>query len=198
MQDKLIQITNVDINVTGIIANGIDPFNGLFENITIDAYGLQRGMEFYTSCNYPEASLQNAVEFNNIKAIMSSDRTILSSPSIIEYQGPGNMTVKNSDFSEFYNNIVELRKTLGYFMQEVCAPNDGLVQLFTFDNITTSALDNEVDTTKFNNFVLTFDTTLYRNIKTYIENSQFVNHEHLNFGLFYIGAQQNVEAYITD
>ena len=49
LQDKTLQVTNVDINVTGIIANGIDPFNGLFENITIDGYGLQRGMEFYTT-----------------------------------------------------------------------------------------------------------------------------------------------------
>ena len=49
LQDKILQVTNVDINVTGIIANGIDPFNGLFENITIDGYGLQRGMEFYTT-----------------------------------------------------------------------------------------------------------------------------------------------------
>ena len=49
LQDKVMQMTNVDINVTGTIANGIDPFNGFFENITIDAYGLQRGMEFYTT-----------------------------------------------------------------------------------------------------------------------------------------------------
>ena len=49
LQDKILQVTNVDINVTGIIANGIDPFNGLFENMTIDGYGLQRGMEFYTT-----------------------------------------------------------------------------------------------------------------------------------------------------
>ena len=49
LQDKTLQVTNVDINVTGIIANGIDPFNGLFENMTIDGYGLQRGMEFYTT-----------------------------------------------------------------------------------------------------------------------------------------------------
>ena len=48
LQEKKIQITNVDINVTGTIANGIDPFNGFFENITIDAYGLQRGMDFFT------------------------------------------------------------------------------------------------------------------------------------------------------
>ena len=49
LQDRILQVTNVDINVTGIIANGIDPFNGLFENMTIDGYGLQRGMEFYTT-----------------------------------------------------------------------------------------------------------------------------------------------------
>ena len=49
LQEKELQLTNVDINVTGIIANGIDPFKDLFENMTIDGYGVERGMEFYTT-----------------------------------------------------------------------------------------------------------------------------------------------------
>ena len=48
LQDKMLQMTNMDINITGNIANGIDPFNGVFENITIDAYGLRGGLLFYT------------------------------------------------------------------------------------------------------------------------------------------------------
>ena len=48
LQDKMLQMTNMDINITGNIANGIDPFNGIFENITIDAYGLRGGLEFFT------------------------------------------------------------------------------------------------------------------------------------------------------
>ena len=95
LQEKELQLTNVDINVTGIIANGIDPFKGLFENMTIDGYGVERGMEFYTTCNYPEASLTSEMVYNNIKLVMSSDRTIPFSPSMIEYQGPGNMTIQN-------------------------------------------------------------------------------------------------------
>ena len=46
LQDKTIRLTNSDINVTGIIMNSADPFNGFFENITIDAYGLKDGFSF--------------------------------------------------------------------------------------------------------------------------------------------------------
>ena len=45
LQDKTIQMTNVNVNVTGNFGDVTDPFNGLFENITIDTYGLQSGFE---------------------------------------------------------------------------------------------------------------------------------------------------------
>ena len=49
LQDKLMSMTNMDINITGIILSSADPFNGFFENITIDAYGLKQGFEIILS-----------------------------------------------------------------------------------------------------------------------------------------------------
>ena len=109
LQDNTIQMTNMDINITGVIANGIDPFNGVFENITIDAYGLRGGLEFLTVWNYPEASLQNELYYDNIKVIKSGATNLEFSAGMIDYQGPGNMTVKNSDFIEFYNAIGQIK-----------------------------------------------------------------------------------------
>ena len=83
-------------------------------------------------------------------------------------------------------------------MQDVCAPNDGLIQLFTFDNITTSTLNNEVDKSRYNILVITFETTLYRKIENYVKNSHFLNHDHFQFAFIYFHAQYNVDLYVTD
>ena len=109
LQDNTIQMTNMDINITGNIANGIDPFNGFFENMTIDTYGLRGGLEFFTVWNYPEASVKNELYYDNIKVIKSGATNLEFSAGMIDYQGPGNMTVKNSDFIEFYNAIGQIK-----------------------------------------------------------------------------------------
>ena len=44
-QDKMIQMSNIDVNITGKIFATIDPFNGHFENITLDAYRIYKGFE---------------------------------------------------------------------------------------------------------------------------------------------------------
>ena len=197
LQDKIIQMTNMDINITGTIANGIDPFNGFFENITIDAYALRRGMEFQTLWDYPEATLQSELLFNNIKTIRSSDTSILFSPNIIMYFGPGNMTIKNSDFTEFFNTVVEVRPTLGYVKQGGCQPNDGIIQTIIFDNVTTSVLDNP-QANRFNVLILSASGNLYRDIKAFVQNSTFVNYENIIYAFIFISAQQLIELSITD
>ena len=45
LQDKMIKMSNIDVNITGKIFATIDPFNGHFENITLDAYRIYRGFE---------------------------------------------------------------------------------------------------------------------------------------------------------
>ena len=86
---------------------------------------------------------------NNVRVITSSDRTILFSPSIILYQGPGNLTVKNSDFTEFYNLVVEARATIAYISVNDCHPDDEITQLLDFDNVTTSTLNYEATRDRF-------------------------------------------------
>ena len=114
---------------------------------------------------------------------------------MIDYQGPGNMTVKNTDFTEFYNTAIDIQETLGYIMETECQPDDGLVQIFTFDNLTISVTDNPGGN-KFNAFVLAMDVALYRNIKNFVQNSNFVNYEYTIYVYFPIIAQQNVEVYL--
>ena len=91
------------------------------------------------------------------------------SSTMIDYQGPGNMTVKNTDFTEFYDTVVDVKETLSYIMVHECQPNDGVGQIFTFENLTISVADN-LDGNKYNIFVLSLDATLYRNIKTFVQN----------------------------
>ena len=95
-QEKMIQMTNIDFNITGTILIATDPFNGVFENITIDTFRLFKGFEIVSiNCNYPEALLQNDVLFNNIRAITAREETVPFNSLIMDYTGPGNVTTSN-------------------------------------------------------------------------------------------------------
>ena len=80
----------------------------------------------------------------------------------------------------------------------MCAPNDDLLHLFIFDNLTTSTLNNEVDQNRFNILVMSFETTLYRKVENYVTNSHFVNHDYYQFAFIYFHGQFNVDLYVTD
>ena len=112
LQDKIIQMTNIDMNITGTIMNSADPFNGVFENITIDSQGLRDGFVFVLDCNYPEASLVNELYFNYIKVFASKEIQLADQPNMIFYQGPGNFTILNSDFIDHYTSFVDHEATI--------------------------------------------------------------------------------------
>ena len=198
LQDKMMQITNIDFNITGTISNGVDPFNGYFENITISDYALQGGMEFITNWNYPEASLQNELIFNNIKVSSSNERGIKLFPFIIDYGGPGNLTVKNADFKNFYSSDFDITASAVYFGNTECQPNDDNPQLITFDNIATSLLNNEVNQNKINIFGVLIEINLYRKFKIYAKNLNLINHEYSKYEITYYIGDMNSELYISD
>ena len=96
LQDKMIQMSNIDINITGVLFSTIDPFNGLFENITLDTFRLYRGFSIFSlNCNYPEASLQGEVLFNNIRSINTREDIAPFNRYLMEYTGPANVTTSN-------------------------------------------------------------------------------------------------------
>ena len=174
-------MTNIDFNITGTISNGVDPFNGYFENVTINDYALQGGMEFITTWNYPEASVQNELIFNNIEVFSSNERGIKLSLSVIDYRGPGNLTVKNADFKNFYSSDFDINPVAVYVKNNECQPNDDNPQLITFDNVTTSLLNNEVNQNKINIFGVLIDSNLYRKFRIFAQNLDLINHEYSKY-----------------
>ena len=198
LQDKVMSMTNMDINITGTLMNSADPFNGLFEHITIDAYGLLSGFFIFQTCNYPEASLQNEVVFNYIKVIMSSDRTLAINPNIVFYQGSGNATLTNSDYVDFYSTVTNIRATNLFLKDGACQPDDDLLQTFTFDNTTLSLVDNNFigERTTANAMVLT--TNLYRNVEGYVKNDHYINFESPAFIILYLEGEANSNIFVTN
>ena len=167
LQDKIMHISNSVINVTGTVAISSEPLNGLFENVTIDTYGLREGIDFSISCNYPEASLVNEINFNNLKVITSSERTLFSNPSIVFYSGPGNISVSNSDLTGYYCTLNDVRGTIFYIRSGNCQPDDDILQTHTLNNVSTSSPDLDSRQDRFNILVIVTIDNLYRRLKTY-------------------------------
>ena len=190
LQDKTLQLTNIDINVTGRILHSQYPMNGMFENITIDAYGLRDGFRFDIDCNYPEAIVVNEVHFNYLKVVTTTDRTFIQSPNIVFYQGPGNLTVLNSDFADHYMSFTDVASTIHSEKNSGCLPADGLLQTVMLDNITTSLPDNQEPESKANFIAITAISNLNRQIKNYVYNQHYINFKNSFYGnlLSYGGA----------
>ena len=198
LQDKIISMTNININITGTLMNSGDPFNGFFENLTIDAYGMSSGFFIFLDCNYPEASLQNEVIFNYIKVIMSSDRTISINPNIIVYQGPGNASLSNSDYSDFYSTLSDTKATNIFLKDAACQPDDDLVQTFTYDNTTLSLIDNESVGVRTNVNVFLLTTNLYRTFEGYVRNDHYINYENSAFTILHLVGEANSKLLVTN
>ena len=176
-QDKIIQMTNIDMNITGTIMNSADPFNGVFENITIDSHGLRDGFSFVLNCNYPEASLVNELYFNYIKVFTSKDRQFVDQPNMIFYQGPGNVTILNTDLINHYASFSEYKATFRISKDGLCQPTDGVLQTTMMDNITTSLPNNSIPGSKMNPLAVMLDLSFYRIFKNSYYNQRYINFE---------------------
>ena len=198
LQDKVMSMTNIDMNVTGIILKSGDPFNGLFENITIDSYGLIEGFDIILNCNYPEASLQNEVIFNYIKATTSGNRQVSLNPQIVNYQGPGNATVSNSDYVDFFTLVQNLKATNVFYKDGFCQPDDDLLQTFTFDNTTLSLINEDLVEGRETANVMILSTNLYRKFEGYVKNDHYVNFQNPAFISLYLEGEANTKMFITN
>ena len=192
LQDNIMSMTNMDINVTGALMNANDPFNGFFENITIDAYGLTEGFNTILNCNYPEASLQNEVRFNYVTAFVSFFReNIPLSPQVIYYQGPGNATISNSYQADFSSIIIVVTATNYFYRDAICQPDDDLLQIYTMDNITISLIENDFVGGRQSANVMNFPDNLYRKIEAYMINDNYFNFEESTFSILYMTGEAN-------
>jgi hypothetical protein len=130
--------------VTGNYIRTSEPLNLVVVNVNIDTYGLYNGFVlYYIFCNYPEAYLTPIIYVENLTVVTSTDRKIINNPWIISSSIPANITYSNVDITDFYSTLSYRRPTLSMKIVPVCIPDDGLVQLIEFTNLTLGMTDND-------------------------------------------------------
>jgi hypothetical protein len=95
------------------------------------------------TCNYPEAYKTPIVYVENFTVTTSTDRTFLNNPSIIGSSLPANMTFINVDVTEHYITLSFITPTIYVTTFPFCIPDDGLVQLVEFSNLTFGMTEND-------------------------------------------------------
>ena len=198
LQDKTFKLTNSDINVTGIILNSVDPLHGHFENIIIDSYALRDGFIFNIEWNYPEAIITSEICFNNLQVITTTDRTFFGSPNIISHQGPSNISVYNSDFTEYYTSYSDLQGTVYFYNSGVWDPSDELNQIVLMDNTTTSLMKTAQAYTRLNLIAIFRPVSSHRKQLNYFYNQKYMNFENSRLGKLFLFSGSQDELYLIN
>ncbi|CAI2379095.1 unnamed protein product [Moneuplotes crassus] len=149
LQEKTLNITNVNFNVTGRIIRTYDPLNVHLQNISFDSYRIS---VFYsdiqTLCNYPEAYLFPEFNVTGITHVLSQPKVILKSPKIFILSGPGNITISSLDLTDYFITKGEDILGIGLVVSSGCLPQDGNIQFFNVNGMK-SDLTNYNDGSQF-------------------------------------------------
>ena len=117
---------------------------------------------FDASWNYPDAALMNEVIFNNISAFYTKTKVNYQWPRIIHYQGPGNITAYNLNFTNYYSSYDDYKPTVFITSSQIWVPNDNVEQLFTFDGATFSLQNYSFNIPLVNGVEMSFLYSIYR------------------------------------
>ena len=135
LQEKLVNITNVNFNVTGVIMYSYDPLNFDLSNTVIDSYGLTDGFYMEVSWNYPEAATQGEINFSNFTVVISIERTISETPFMGIYWGPANATMTDIDLTNYYSEGTDNKLGVGFAVTQTCTPDDDIPQTYNAENL---------------------------------------------------------------
>ena len=194
-ESKTINIYNSSLSLTGSIFETADPVNMNVQNLKIDAARLIDGISFEIDWNYPEADLTTDISFNNISAYLSEPRTIYGWPRIIYYQGPGNFSASNIDFSKYYSNYGDGKATIMISSSPSCQPNDGVVQNMNFNNGLFTLQEYSLYISIFNWLEMALDYNVYRKTIVNILNQSFINYTNASGPMIFATGSAGDEMY---
>ena len=173
---RTVNIKNSTLSLTGDIFMTNDPVNANFESIVIDASKNEHGISFEISWDYPGAVLTSSANFNNITTYFSAKRNMYGWPTIIKYQGPGNFTSNNLDFSNYYSNYGEGKPTVFISSSPSCQPNDGVLQTVNMNNGIYSLKQHSDYISLYNSILINLDYNIYRKTIVNITNHNFYDY----------------------
>ena len=172
IQDRDINITDIDIQVSGGIIITTDPLNLYLVNLDIDFYQNIGGFDLRVQCNYPEAFLEETIYANNITFYFGTDRAVSGSiDGQFTYIGPGNLTMIDY-YSDIYVDLTEFTLQFLTDIQTICDPDIDTTKTLDFQN-TTFKLEYNPFGTLYNILFFRLDGGNYRNVVLTMNDSNF-------------------------
>ena len=99
LQEKLVNITNSEFNVTGNVLLTFDSLSLYVVNMVVDLYRSIDAISINPRWNYPEASKLNELYIDNFTVVEVGEKTIFDSAFAITIAGAANCTFNNIDLT---------------------------------------------------------------------------------------------------
>ena len=174
LQNKILDVRDVNFEISGTAFQSFDPLNIYFDSLSIDTYTLRNFAVMFTTCNYPEASLTGTFYANNITVFLSSPRILSDDAGIFNYIGPANVSFTGLDLSNCFSRQPNIAGGVFITTGSGWVPNDGNIQLFSFANATLS-LPNNPYSFLYNALYIVVDQNIYRISNITFDRYRFVN-----------------------
>ena len=108
---------------------------------------------------------------------MSRDKIVVDNPSLLAYNGPGNLTMTNYVVTDFYATIVKVAGTIVDTIFPFCTPDDDLNRVSILDHGFYSLKGNMNVGVRMNTLALLYSLNHYRPQTTYVSNHYFDDYE---------------------
>ena len=131
----------MEFYLSGVVLSSLDPLGMVFENVYLDTTNILQGFLFETEWNYPEANRNATTELTNFTVVTPEG---IDPKFRISYQygGLGNVTLKDINFSQYYNSKNVGSASFAIFTRSECLGNDDLTQTVNVQNMNISLKNN--------------------------------------------------------
>ena len=119
-------------------------------------------------------------------------------PTIIKYQGPGNFTLNNLDFSNYYSNYGEGKPTVFISNSPSCQPNDGVMQTVNMNKGVYSLKQHSDYISFYNSILINLDYNIYRKTIVNITNHNFYDYINASCPMIYATSSALDEFYYSN
>ena len=196
IQNKSINMTNIDIQLTGYIMRSIDPLSLYVSNIFIDFYAMMGGFHLNIACNYPEAFLHGEIKTNNITIINSKERTAPYRIPFFVTSGPEYVYMNNSNVY-VSGSLLEDRAPIETHSKQECQPDDGERQYMIFDHIIMTLPVNP-NNIRFDSYYIDLAAYNTRTLVLMYINSDYFDQNHMAYPTHQIFGSLFLEVHIIN
>ena len=128
LQNKSVNMTNMNIIITGFILSSSDPMSLYVQNTYVQYDYTQGGFVIDTTWNYPEAYIYGNIIIKNLTAVDSSERVASYLQGVLMHSGAENITVSNSVI-KIWSSLVNDKAQIEIHLTSDWNPQDAVIKM---------------------------------------------------------------------